>query len=196
MEETLRNKEENRINRASLRSRRLIITALLELMEDHPFIEITIREIADKADLVRRTFYGHFSSKDDVLRSHIDGLCTQLSKKISETGRPLLRNVSGQFFSFWSEHADFLRMLKKNGLFIPIDAVERFLKNIDFTLHIKQWKHLPEREYPFACAYMAGGLMNLLNSWVDRDCVETSEDMAETFISLIGIDGGSTYDRT
>ena len=76
MEETLRNKEENRINRASLRSRRLIITALLELMEDHPFIEITIREIADKADLVRRTFYGHFSSKDDVLRSHIDSLCS------------------------------------------------------------------------------------------------------------------------
>ena len=186
MEKILRNKEENRINRASLRSRRLIISALLELMEDHPFIELTIREIADKADHVRRTFYGHFSSKDDVLRSHIDGLCSQLSKRISDTGEPLLRYVSGQFFAFWNEHADLLRKLKKNGLFIPVDTVERFLKNLDITFRMEQWKHLPEREHSFANAYMAGGLMNLLNNWVDKDCGETPDVMAETFISLIG----------
>ena len=158
----------------------------MELMEDHPFIEITIREIADKADLVRRTFYGHFSSKDDVLRSHIDGLCSQLSKRISDTGEPLLRYVSGQFFAFWNEHADLLRKLKKNGLFIPVDTVERFLKNLDIAMNIEKWKNIPDHEHSFACAYMAGGLMNLLNSWVDRDCAETSEDMAKTFITLIG----------
>ena len=186
MEETLRKKNKNRINRASLRSRRLIITALLELMEENSFVEITIKEVAEKAELVRRTFYGHFASKDDVLKYHIDGLCLQLSKRISNAGEPLLRYVSGQFFTFWNEHARFLRMLKKNGLFIPIDAVEKILKNIDITLHIEQWKHLPEREHSFAYAYMVGRLMNLLNSWIDKDCGETSDDMADTFISLIG----------
>lgn len=186
MEDKLRKKSENRINRASLKSRRLIITALLELMEEHSFVEITIREIADKAELVRRTFYGHFSSKDDVLRSHIDNLCSQLSQRISVTGKPMLRYVSGQFFAFWNEHSDFLRMLKKNGLFIPIDSVERFLKNLEIILHIERWKYLPDRDHSFSYAYMAGGLMNLLNSWVDRESGETSEEMAETFISLIG----------
>ncbi len=186
MKETQWKKNKNRINRASLRSRRLIITALLELMEEYSFVEITIREIADKAELVRRTFYGHFSSKEDVLRSHIDNLCSQLSQRISVTGEPMLRYVSGQFFTFWNEHAGFLRMLKKNGLFIPIDAVEKFLKNLDITLRIEQWKHLPDRDHSFAYAYMAGGLMNLLNSWVDRESGETSEEMAETFIFLIG----------
>jgi len=175
-----------RINRASLKSRRLIIKALLELMEEHPFVEITIKEITDRAELVRRTFYGHFSSKDDVLRSYIDGLGSQLSEIISDTGEPLLHYASRQFFTFWSEHANFLRMLKNNGLFLPVDAIERFLNNLEITLPVKRWKNLQDRDHTFSCAYMAGGLLNLLYSWIDRASGETSEEMAEAFISLIG----------
>jgi len=175
-----------RINRASLKSRRLIIKALLELMEEQPFAEITIKEITDRAELVRRTFYGHFSSKEDVLRSYIDGLDSQLEEIISDTGEPFLHYVIRQFFTFWSEHASFLRMLKNNGIFLPFDAIEGFLNNLEMTLPVERWKNLQDRDYSFSCAFMAGGLLNLLYSWIDRSSGETSEEMAEAFISLIG----------
>ena len=76
--------------------------------------------------------------------------------------------------------------MKNNGLFHPFDAIERFLNNLEMTLSVKRWKNLQDRDNSFSCAYMAGGLLNLLYSWIDRASGETSEEMAEAFISLIG----------
>lgn len=50
-------------NPIALRSREWLTNALLELMKDKPFHEISISEIAEKADLSRRTFYRFFLPK-------------------------------------------------------------------------------------------------------------------------------------
>ena len=40
-------------------------------MEKYPYEEISVKQIVLETDLVRKTFYRNFKSKDDVLRSHI-----------------------------------------------------------------------------------------------------------------------------
>ena len=60
---------ERSMNPSSRRSRRWITKALLELMMDKPYQKISITEIAEEADVVRRTFYRNFESKEDVIKS-------------------------------------------------------------------------------------------------------------------------------
>ncbi|MMZ58446.1 DNA-binding transcriptional regulator EnvR [compost metagenome] len=49
------------------RTRKLLYNALLDLMEKHPFENITVKQICDLAMVHRTTFYTHFQDKFDLL---------------------------------------------------------------------------------------------------------------------------------
>jgi AcrR family transcriptional regulator len=51
------------------RSRRLLRSALLELLEERDYDAITVQDVLDRADVGRATFYAHFRDKDDLLTS-------------------------------------------------------------------------------------------------------------------------------
>lgn len=44
-----------------------IADALLELLTEKPFAEVSVSEITDRADVGRATYYRHFSTKEEVL---------------------------------------------------------------------------------------------------------------------------------
>lgn len=44
-------------NPTALHSREWLVDSLLSLMEDNPYSRITVRDICNKADLSRQTFY-------------------------------------------------------------------------------------------------------------------------------------------
>ena len=51
------------------RTRALIGKALVELMREKSYNDITIKEIAERALVNRNTFYRHFRDKDDLLKA-------------------------------------------------------------------------------------------------------------------------------
>ena len=48
--------------------------SLLRLMDEKPFAEITVREIAEGAGIDRSTYYRHFATREDVLDDYLGGL--------------------------------------------------------------------------------------------------------------------------
>ena len=48
--------------------------ALHSLIVEKPYDEIAVKEILDRADVGRSTFYTHFRDKDDLLASSIEGI--------------------------------------------------------------------------------------------------------------------------
>lgn len=57
------------IDRRSRRTRQALHQALIRLIVERGYDEITVGDIADAADTGRSTFYAHFTDKDDLLRS-------------------------------------------------------------------------------------------------------------------------------
>lgn len=46
--------------------------ALIELAREKPYEDIAVKEVLDRADVGRSTFYTHFGDKDDLLESSIE----------------------------------------------------------------------------------------------------------------------------
>jgi AcrR family transcriptional regulator len=65
-----RQKVDSRIERTQRRLR----DALISLMAEHGYEKVTVQDILDRAEVGRATFYQHFRSKEDLLRSGIDQL--------------------------------------------------------------------------------------------------------------------------
>lgn len=62
------------IDRRVQKTHELLRDALASLMADKPYDSIVVKEILDRANVGRSTFYTHFRSKDDLLVDSIHGM--------------------------------------------------------------------------------------------------------------------------
>jgi AcrR family transcriptional regulator len=67
-----------KLDRRQRKSRAALDTALLQLIAERPYAEVTVEDIVNTADVARATFYAHYRDKDDLLAAAnqrlIDGL--------------------------------------------------------------------------------------------------------------------------
>ncbi|MBB6732446.1 TetR/AcrR family transcriptional regulator [Cohnella zeiphila] len=72
---------ENNADRRSRRSRRLLEQSFVELMREKGFTAMTIRDITDRADVHRGTFYAHYPDKFALLEQSIRGKFRRLLER-------------------------------------------------------------------------------------------------------------------
>src|SRR5438105_4881883 len=65
-------------DRRSQRTRQLISDALVSLLLEQRYADLTIQDILDRANVGRSTFYAHYQDKDDLLISTIERVFAQL----------------------------------------------------------------------------------------------------------------------
>jgi len=64
----------NDLDRRVQKTRKLLQDALIELVAEEGYEAVSIREILEKANVGRSTFYAHFQDKDQLLHSILDRL--------------------------------------------------------------------------------------------------------------------------
>jgi AcrR family transcriptional regulator len=64
----------NNLDRRVQKTRKLLQDALIELVAEKGYESVSIREILEKANVGRSTFYAHFQDKDQLLHSILDRL--------------------------------------------------------------------------------------------------------------------------
>ena len=177
----------NRIpSRTAQQSKDWLTLSLLELMKEKNFSDITITEIAEKAQLDRRTFYRHFRSKKDILDRYFEQLCSEYSDYIIQEQHIDLSSLGRAYFTFWSRHADFLQALHQNHLFyLVVEKYNELLpglheKFIEDTFHFKNQISLE-----YGLAFSAGGFWNILSRWFERGRKESPEEMSDILQGII-----------
>lgn len=69
-----------KVDRRIRKSQEAIKTAVIELMTEKNFDDITLQDISDRADVSRGTIYLHYVDKYDLLNKLIDGHMEELSE--------------------------------------------------------------------------------------------------------------------
>jgi AcrR family transcriptional regulator len=105
-------KQEKR-DRRSERSRQLIRNALLDLLFEQRFEEITVQAILDRANVGRSTFYAHYFDKADVLANIAEEQLKMLSGQLLERngGEQLIPSL--EIFQHVESHAHYFRALQQ-----------------------------------------------------------------------------------
>ena len=71
----------NRSDRRVLRNNGAILTAMVELIGEKRWVDITVGDIVDRADVARSTFYKHFSNKEEVLLASMQPMLCILAQR-------------------------------------------------------------------------------------------------------------------
>lgn len=159
-------------------SRRMIETALFALMKEMEFSQITVCQIAERADVARRTFYRLYCGKEDVIRQYFAGLCGAYQDSCQKLEYYDLRQIAEDYFGFWYRHRELLLLLDRCGmdkmLYYEMNRVS--MQIVKARMENKVLKERPDLAY-FA-DYSVGGFVNLLHRWVQSGMQETASEYA------------------
>jgi AcrR family transcriptional regulator len=87
-------------DRRTVRTRRALLTAFIELVLERGYAAIGIGDIVDRADIGRSTFYAHFSGKDELLIASMQWMFDILSDATSPNApRDPLEMLVAHFWS-------------------------------------------------------------------------------------------------
>ena len=89
-------------------------SALLELMKDRLFEDISISELCRYTGLSRKTFYRLYETKGDVVYAMIDH--TILEEATCEPDPSVAPGELHQFLAFWRSRKELLDVLQKNQI--------------------------------------------------------------------------------
>ncbi|MBQ3339392.1 MAG: helix-turn-helix transcriptional regulator [Atopobiaceae bacterium] len=151
--------------------------ALLELMAEKPYEDITIRELADRAEVARVSFYRHFKSKDDVLaqdaRRLIEGFLASLDPNLRSYDsrafvEALLKHMQAQDAS--------IQLLIKSG---RMDIVRT---EFDRAFEVGG----TDRRDSARRRFLSGGLYNLFYKWALDGYDPDAAQIAEFVCELVG----------
>jgi len=178
-------------DRRAKRSRRLLKQGLLELLREKRFSEISVRDITDRMDLNRGTFYLHYTDTSDLLENVEEDVLRDVQELIDAhrgeiRSRGTLRPIFEPMLHYVVEHQALCMSLFTSNV------------NSDFTgrVHVLLFKNgydLIQRDYPDASEesmgylldYAAFGLIGLLKHWFDTEQKLGQEELLEAADKLV-----------
>ncbi|NIK69952.1 TetR/AcrR family transcriptional regulator [Paenibacillus sp. BK720] len=105
-----------KIDRRIAKTRESLKKAVIELMADKSFDEITIQDIADQANLNRGTIYSHYQDKYDLLDKMIESHMDELSEMDEWACKLDWTNALVPFFEYFEKNFLFFStMLASKG---------------------------------------------------------------------------------
>jgi AcrR family transcriptional regulator len=177
-------------DRRSTRTRRLLSAALIELMLEQRYDEITIQDIIDRANIGRSTFYAHYLDKEDLLVSGFTQVFDALSQEQHEDGKGASQALPSlaRFFQHVQDHHQLYKSLVRGG------GIDRLFKKSRQHMRRNIEQQLAElipagqasaELLPLVADYLSGAIMSMLTWWLDNEMPYTPEQMDVLFQRLV-----------
>ena len=151
------------------RTKKLLTEALLALMEERPFSEISVVDICQRAMIHRTTFYAHFEDKYALLRYAV----ARLYRAFEPTAEDLRANPRSYLLSVFQNSLSFVRAHK--GLYrSAVSSGSMDIQTLEDLVAEQLLSRLPADEAHPARAeitahFYAGGILSLVRWWIERD---------------------------
>lgn len=182
--------------KSAIRSRRLILEAFIQLMQEKKIEKITVTDIVKLADINRGTFYAHYQDtravieqiENDIISKMLDFLNEFQYKSFFQNPLPLLLKIARCL----EEDLEFYRIL------INSCGAEQFLIKLKkiFVTYMENDSDIPTQqknsdEFYVRINFFAGGIINLYQIWFRGETDLSLNDISLEISKFIAINTNS-----
>ena len=165
------------------RTRRALTNALIALTLEKGYEAVTVRELAERADIGYATFFRHFADKDALLMDVLEGTLTDLLELIQPVMDDPERTAT-LVFDHVGQHQDLIRVLLRTRHVIPLmpRIFARSAQTMLETLRPRPTSPIPPE---IAAHHMIASFIELIQWWLDHDMPYPPERMGGIVSALI-----------
>jgi len=179
------------------RTRQCLQEALLSLLKDRSYADITVQDISNRADFNRVTFYAHYRDKDDLLTDIIEGKlnglidCLRVSR-VKGTEVELESGVNPwtlQLFDYIYQHAEFFQIFyldnKVPGFFgMLYNVVWRYFHE-EVQIQGSRSGGTVELNQEMYNDYMTAAILGVIGYWIKTGFTYSAKYMAEQLTEIV-----------
>jgi len=161
-------------DRRTRRSKRLLKQGLAELMTEKDYKSITVRDITDRMDLNRGTFYLHYSDTYDLLQKletdSLNDVQAMIDEHKAETDTGTLQPVFEPILNYIIENREICKSLfVNNSTSNFIGKVQNLIYDNGMSLLHKRYPNAQNDRLEYLLSYTAYGLIGLIKQWFDTN---------------------------
>lgn len=177
----------DRLDRRCVKTRKAIKQVFIRLMTEKDISKITIKEIADEADINRKTFYSHYADVngvlDDIENDVLQHLCGIIEscdiKKAIYDPYPIfkeLTNIINNDFDFYKY------LLQSTSDSRLLDKIKHVLKNRIVEIAGREINN--KKMLPYAVEFAVSGILSVYREWFNSDRTYSLEEISDFAGSL------------
>lgn len=174
-----------KIDRRVRYTKMMLKSSIAELLNEKPLEKITVKEICEKADINRGTFYSHYSDQYDLYNSIVDelldGIFDRLGDFMTNDGDVLVDSITN-VYDYLKDNAETIRTLLRNGVEY---SIENRIRNVIKSIYLEKINKSVDIDLINAAySYMAAGAISLIRYWLNSNMNKSSREMAEFSLQL------------
>lgn len=187
----MRSQTKGAMDRRIQKTTNLLREALVSLIAEKPYDSIVVKEILDRANVGRSTFYTHFRDKDDLLISGIHDMLGPVPAptRTRGKGQEWILWFSLPVFDHHYRHAHaWGDRIGPRGRTILHEHLRRVLTEIiaeamtrDFRFGRQPARHIPPE---LISSYIASTFVLVLNWWLDKRMRLPAKEINDVFRKL------------
>lgn len=174
-----------KVDRRIKKTENSIKQAVIALLATKSLKEITISEVAEKADIQRKTFYRHYDSIQSVINEFEDEILTSVKSEIQQTERfdasefiLILNNQLKKNYDFYRNIFD-----NENNSFLIIDC--RKLLEATIENYFGRKTEIDEHTLHTLNTFLSAGIVNVYAEWFSNGADESVEQLSDEITSII-----------
>ena len=175
------------------RTKQLIKQSLIELMHEKPFKDITVKDITERADLNRGTFYLHYVDIYDLLSKIEDETLQAIEEMMLDyrckINMPSCYELLDELFSYIEDNRDLFEVLlhsQSEGIFLS--KLQYLIKTMGLDLMNMIYKDTSRPHYCYFLSFVLNGVLGVTEQWFNNGMDMSSTEMA-TMIDHFIMDG-------
>lgn len=155
---------------------------MVNLLKTKAYNDITVKDICEKSQISRTTFYTHYKTKDDFIYSYLNTLLKEAKKKFLKSETLTQAIFFKKMIYFWlSEGQLILMLLGDESAYKLHQVIKKSLQQrieINFV-PVLNTKMLTTKEKYFLLIFMCNAIIGVLQAWVKRGYKESPKEVAE-----------------
>jgi len=185
-----------KVDRRIQKTRKAIKKSFIELLNETNLGDMSVNDIAERADINRGTFYLHYEDKFDLFEKYANELLNELTSVIRQSNQEKAENEVADnemntyvlFFKHFQAYDSFYKPILsfKGGPYF----YRRFLEVIK-DYYLQEYNNLleysekktPDKE--ILINFVAHAHLGIINNWLQKDMKETPEYMGEQLSALL-----------
>lgn len=177
---------EQKVSRKALKTKKQIGTVLAELLQEKELRDITVHEIAEKADVSRTTVYNYYLDVYDIYEQLENTVLTELGLLITEHGVKTTFEVYPVVFGYIKDNREVFKMV-----FGPKGPSSLYMKILNMVEGLNRtiWSEsfgvdMNDERVVCAIRYHSNGTMAIVGNWVMTDFAQSQDSVIHMLTGL------------
>lgn len=149
-------------------TRNVIKESFITLLQQKPIQKITVKEICERAEINRATFYAHYHDAFDLLAQIENALFANMMSQVSlDQHYPEPNQVTTAIFKVIEQNADLCKVLFSENQ--DRRFLRRFVDTARDTMLVewqRRYPHLSAEQVQYLYAFVIGGAISVIEEWV------------------------------